>query len=42
MLLNTSFNLAGDTIVETIDDALKTFSKSDIDYLYFPEQGVLL
>ena len=42
VLLNTSFNLAGDTIVETIDDALKTFSKSDIDYLYFPEQGVLL
>ena len=42
VLLNTSFNLAGDTIVETIDDALKTFGKSDIDYLYFPEQGVLL
>lgn len=42
LLLNTSFNLAGDTIVETVDDAIGTLNSSDIDYLYFPERGVLL
>lgn len=42
MLLNTSFNIAGDTIVETVDDAVRTFSNSDIDYLYFPEKQILL
>lgn len=34
---NTSFNLAGDPIVETIEDAIKTIHKSKLDYLYFPE-----
>jgi len=42
LLLNTSFNLAGDTIVETVDDAIKTLNKSDIDYLYFPEKQIIL
>ena len=42
MLLNTSFNLAGDTIVETIDDALNTLRNSDIDYVYFPETSTLI
>lgn len=42
ILLNTSFNKAGDTMVETIDDALKTFYESDIDHLYFPEKNMLL
>ena len=42
ILLNTSFNLAGDTIVETLDDALNTFHNSDIDYLYFPEKGIII
>lgn len=37
MLLNTSFNLAGEPIVETVDDALRTFKNSRIDILYFPE-----
>lgn len=37
MVLNTSFNLAGDPLVETIDDAFRTFQKSKIDYLYLPE-----
>ena len=40
--LNTSFNLAGDTIVETVEDALNTFHSSDIDYLYFPEKGIIV
>jgi carbamoyltransferase len=37
ILLNTSFNLAGEPIVETVDDALRTFKNSKIDILYFPE-----
>jgi len=42
MLFNTSFNLAGDCIVETIDDALNTLQNSDIDYLYLPEKNILV
>lgn len=42
ILLNTSFNKAGDTMVETLDDALKTFNETEIDYLYFPEKEMLL
>ena len=42
ILFNTSFNLAGDAIVETLDDALKTMRESDIDYLYLPELNVLV
>ena len=42
ILFNTSFNLAGDTIVETIDDALKTMRESEIQYLYLPERAELL
>tara|TARA_B100001248_G_scaffold224977_1_gene182408 strand:- start:6075 stop:7580 length:1506 start_codon:yes stop_codon:yes gene_type:complete len=42
VLLNTSFNLAGDTIVETVEDAIKTYDCSDIDYIYFPESGVII
>ena len=42
MLLNTSFNLAGDTIVETVDDALNTLRNSEIDYIYFPETSTLI
>ena len=37
ILLNTSFNLAGEPMVETIEDALKTLYNSEIDYLYLPE-----
>jgi len=36
MLLNTSFNLAGDPLVETLGDALQTINNSDINYLYLP------
>jgi len=42
ILFNTSFNLAGDTIVETIEDALKTMRESEICYLYLPEKSELL
>ena len=36
-ILNTSFNDAGDPIVETPLDALETFFKCDMDYLYLEE-----
>ena len=41
MLLNTSFNLAGDTLVHTMEDALRTCRESGIKYLYCPEIGKL-
>ena len=37
VLLNTSFNLAGKPLVETLADAEKTFYNSDLDILWFPE-----
>lgn len=37
MLLNTSFNIAGDPIVETVSDAISTLTKSKMHYVYFPE-----
>lgn len=33
LVLNTSFNIAGDPIVETPKDALDTFTRTDMDYL---------
>lgn len=42
VVFNTSFNLAGDTICETLDDSLKTLYNSEIDYLYLPELGVIV
>jgi carbamoyltransferase len=37
ILLNTSFNLAGDPIVETINDAIESLRKSNLEYLYLPD-----
>tara|TARA_R100001460_G_scaffold103953_1_gene149398 strand:+ start:984 stop:1511 length:528 start_codon:yes stop_codon:yes gene_type:complete len=37
ILLNTSFNLAGETLVETKEDALNTLKRSNINYLYIPD-----
>ena len=42
ILFNTSFNLAGDTIVETISDALNTLRGSKIEYLFLPELNRLV
>ena len=42
MLGNTSFNLAGDPLVETLEDALDTIKRSRIKYLYLPEKGKLI
>jgi carbamoyltransferase len=42
MVFNTSFNLAGDPLVETLEDAIDTIVRSDIKYLYLPEQNLLI
>jgi len=42
IVFNTSFNLGGEPLVETLEDALWTLQKSDIEYLYLPEHGKLL
>ena len=42
MVFNTSFNLGGDPLVETLDDAVRTLAKSDVEYLYLPEYSKLI
>ena len=42
ILMNTSFNLAGETLVETPEDALLTLQKSALKFLYFPDINQLI
>ena len=42
VLLNTSFNMAGEALVESLDDAINTFNKTEIDILWFPELGKMI
>lgn len=42
IVFNTSFNLGGDPLVETLEDAIETLAKSEIEYLYLPELGKLV
>lgn len=42
ILFNTSFNLGGEPLVETLDDALRTLANSEIEYLYLPEYDKLI
>lgn len=42
IIFNTSFNLGGEPLVETLEDALYTLRKSDIEYLYLPEYSKLI
>jgi carbamoyltransferase len=42
LLLNTSFNLAGDPLVETMEDALQTLRRSELKYIYLPELNQLI
>ena len=37
MIFNTSFNLGGEALVETIEDAIDTCNRSEINWLYVPE-----
>lgn len=41
ILFNTSFNLGGEPLVETLDDALSTIANSELEYLYLPEYSCL-
>jgi len=42
VLFNTSFNLGGEPLVETLDDAVQALSVSRIKYLYYPENDTLI
>jgi carbamoyltransferase len=42
VLLNTSFNLAGQPLIETQEQAIETFINSKIDALWFPETHTIL
>jgi carbamoyltransferase len=42
ILFNTSFNLGGEALVETLDDAVRTLAYSKMEYLYLPEFGLMV
>lgn len=42
VLLNTSFNVAGKPLIETIKDAIQTFNETEIDVLWFPELNKII
>lgn len=42
VVFNTSFNLAGEPLVDSIIDAVVTIMNADINYLYLPEIGKLV
>jgi len=41
VLMNTSFNIAGDPLVETPYDAIQTLKKSKLEYIYFSDLNLL-
>ena len=42
IVFNTSFNLAGEPLVETLEDAIWTLEQSLLEYLYLPEYGKMI
>jgi carbamoyltransferase len=42
IVFNTSFNIAGEPLVETVEDALAALQNSKIQYLYMPEIKILI
>ncbi len=42
ILFNTSFNLGGEPLVESLDDAVKALDTSRLEYLYCPENDLLI
>lgn len=42
ILLNTSFNLAGEPLVETFEDAIDTFQRSKLDYMFLPDINTIV
>ncbi|OUT92839.1 MAG: hypothetical protein CBB96_05645 [Gammaproteobacteria bacterium TMED36] len=42
IVFNTSFNLGGEPLVETLEDAIRTLENSDLEYLYLPELKLMI
>ena len=42
IIFNTSFNLGGEPLVETLDDAVRTLYNSEMEYCYLPEYGKMI
>ena len=42
MVMNTSFNLAGEPLVETVEEALNTLTGADFQYLYLADKDILI
>ena len=42
IIFNTSFNLGGEPLVETVDDGIRTLANSLIEYMYLPEYGLMV
>lgn len=42
IIFNTSFNLGGEPLVETLEDAVRTLENSEIEYLFLPEYNKLI
>ena len=42
LLFNTSLNLAGDPLAETLDDVMKILIDSEMEYCYMPEHATLI
>lgn len=42
VLFNTSFNLAGDPLIENVKEAVECLKNSEIEYLWLPEIGKLV
>ena len=42
VLLNTSFNIAGEPLVETFEDCINTFETTNIDIVWFPNEDMML
>jgi carbamoyltransferase len=42
LLLNTSFNLCGEPLVETPHDAHRTLAHSELDWIYMPKERLLV
>jgi predicted NodU family carbamoyl transferase len=40
--MHTSFNLSGDALVETPEDAIHTLKKSKLEYIYFADIETLV
>ena len=42
VLLNTSFNLSGEPLVDTPEQAIDCLNNSCLDYVWFPEKNILV